>query len=266
MVSKKITLNDIIHNKKRNLEKEKIYKPLKELKRSIKRIKIRANFKKSLIKDDEVSLICEYKPASPSLGLISSTGVEEIVPLFEKHGARASSILTEESYFGSCLDNLKIACSISNLPLLRKDFIFDEYQIYQSRASGASAVLLMSDVFPNLSEGIRLVQYLGMDALVECKNEADIKKAVDAGAEIIGINNRDFNNFSVDLNRTCKLRDKIPPDVTVVSESGVKNAADVEFISQFNIQAILIGTAIMESTNIPQKMNELVKAAKISGE
>ena len=265
MVLKTVPIKDIINRKKGYLNKEKSYRPLYELKKSIKRIKIRANFKNSLLMDGEVSLICEYKPASPSRGHLSNRKVDDIVPLFESGGASAASILTEESYFKSSLENLKIACKISKLPLLRKDFIMDEYQIYQSRASGASAVLLMADLYPNLSEGIELAKYLGMDALVECKNEEEIKRALDAGAEIIGINNRDFNDFSIDLTRTSKLREKVPPDVVMVSESGVKSVDDMKLLSRVGVHAILIGTAIMQSNNIPQTIKEMIVASQNSG-
>ena len=264
MAVKSINFPDIINRKSEVLLKQKTYQPLKELKKSIKRVKIRKNFKNALNKDDDVSLICEYKPASPSMGDISNKKVEDIIPIFERGGASAASILTEESFFKSNIQNLKIACKISKLPLIRKDFILDEYQIYESRASGASAVLLMADLYPNLSEGIQLSKYLGMDTLVECKNDAEIKKALDARAEIIGINNRNFRDFTIDLSRTQKLADKVPPDVILVSESGIKTAADVELLSSYGADALLIGTGLMESESPMKKIKELVTAAKNS--
>lgn len=264
MEAKPVIFNEIIKERREIIKKERTYQPLSELKETIKRIKIRRSFKNALVKEDDVSLICEYKPASPSKGHISSEKVEDILPLFEMGGASAASILTEQSHFNSNIQNLKIACKISKLPLLRKDFIMDEYQIYESRASGASALLLMADLYPNLSEGIQLTKYLGMDALVECKNDLEIKKAIDAGAEIIGINNRDFNDFSIDLHRTKKLASQVPPEIILVSESGVKTAADVKQLSSYGAQAILIGSSIMQSTDIPRKISAFVNAAKNS--
>lgn len=255
---------DIIKRRREVLEKEKFYKPLSELKEDIKRRKVRRNFKNSLLKDDDVSIICEYKPASPSAGEISDKGVEDVLPLFEKGGASAASIITEESFFKSNINNLRIACKISKLPLLRKDFIMDEYQIYESRASGASAVLLMADIYLNLSEGILLAQYLGMDALVECKNKKEIIDARDAGAEIIGINNRSFEDFSINFKRTEKLAKLVPPEIILVSESGVKNSADVKLLSTFGVDALLIGTGIMGSGDIFQKTADIVHAAQNS--
>ena len=264
MEIKSLNFSDLINRRNEVLFNQKTYKPLKELKKSIKRIKIRNNFKNALQKDDDVAIICEYKPASPSIGLISNLKVEDVIPIFEMGRVSAASILTEESFFRSSIQNLKIACKISNLPLLRKDFILDEYQIYESRAHGASAVLLMADLYPNLSEGIQIAEYLGMDALVECKNEFEIKKALDAGAEIIGINNRNFNDFSIDLNRTIKLADKIPPEVILVSESGIKKADDVKLLSNYGADALLVGTGVMESETPLIKIKELVTAAKNS--
>ena len=141
---------DIIKERRRVLENRMKYQPLNELKENIKRVKLRTDFKKSLNKDDDVSIICEYKPASPSLGDISQLMIGDVLPQFEEGGASAVSVLTEESYFKSNIDNLKLACRITKLPLLRKDFILDPYQIYEARAYGASAVLLMADIYPNL--------------------------------------------------------------------------------------------------------------------
>ena len=141
---------DIITERQRVLELRKKYQPLSDLKENIKRVKLRTDFKKSLNKEYEVSIICEYKPASPSLGEISQLTVGDVIPQFEEGGASAVSVLTEESFFKSNIDNLKLACKIARLPLLRKDFILDPYQIYEARAYGASAVLLMAGVYPDL--------------------------------------------------------------------------------------------------------------------
>lgn len=259
-----IKFQDIINRRREVLKKEKVYRPLNELKKSIKSIKIRKNFKNSLINDDDISIICEYKPASPSQGHISNQRVDDVLPLFELGGASAASIITEESFFRSNIANLKTAYKISKLPLLRKDFILDEYQIYESRASGASAILLMADIYPNLSEGILLAKYLGMDVLVECKNEEEIKRALDAGAEIIGLNNRNFKDFSIDLKRTKRLAGLVPPEVILVSESGVKDTSDVKLLSSFGADTLLVGTGIMKSSNISEKISQIVDAAKNS--
>lgn len=262
--ARSIKFSEIIKQRKETLKKEKTYSPLNELKRSIKRIKIRKDFKNSLLNDDDVSIICEFKPASPSQGYISNQKVEDVLPLFEIEGASAASVITEESFFKSNINNLKIACKISKLPVLRKDFIMDEYQIYQSRACGASAVLLMADIYPDLSRGIMLTEYLGMDALVECKNELEIRNALDAGAEIIGVNNRNFQDFTIDLKRTKKLAEMVPSEVILVAESGVKTASDVKLLSSYGADAILVGTVLMKSKNMTEKIREIMKAARKS--
>ena len=255
---------DIISERERLLEIRKKYQPLAELKENIKRVKLRTDFKKSLSKEEDVSIICEYKPASPSLGEISQLTVGDVIPLFEKGGASAVSVLTEESFFKSNIDNLKLACRITRLPLLRKDFILDPYQIYEARAYGASAVLLMADIYPDLKEGIEICKYLDMDALVECKSEEEIELAIKYGAEVIGINNRDFNDFKIDLKRTEKLASYVPSNIILVSESGVQTHKDVKFLSELGVDALLVGSSIMKSPNIIEKVNNLVLAGKNS--
>lgn len=259
-----MNFSDIIKMRRQSLAKEKFHKPLDELKENIKRVNNKKDFKNSLLKDDDVAVICEYKPASPSAGDISDLTVEKVIPLFEEGGANAASILTEKDFFKGNINNLRIACRISELPLLRKDFIIDDYQIYESRANGANAILLMADLYPNLSEGILITKSLGMDALVECKNQEEIDKAVKAGAEIIGVNNRNFVNFTTNLKRTIKLSQYVPPEIILVSESGVKNAKDVKLLSSYGVDAILVGTSIMKSYDMPVKITEIVSAAENS--
>ena len=262
-----IKFSQIIAARKKVLEREMKYRPLSELKENIQGTKIRADFKKALVNNKDVSVICEYKPASPSKGDISNLMVEDVVPLYDKGGASAISVLTEETFFKSCIKNLRIASKVSKLPILRKDFIMDEYQIYEARSCGASAVLLMVDVYKDLRFGIDLCHYLEMDALVECKNREEIEMAKKAGAKIIGINNRSFKDFSIDFKRTEKLAKYIPENTILVSESGVKNGDDVKLLGNYGADAVLVGSSIMESQDIVKKVEELVKAgqkAKVS--
>lgn len=257
-----INYNDIIAQRKKTLEREMKYRPLRELKDNISNIKVRADFKKALQSKSDVSLICEYKPASPSKGDISDQLVEDIVLLYEKGGASTISILTEEYFFKSNIKNLRIASKSTKLPLLRKDFILDEYQIFEARSCGASAVLLMVDLYKELQVGIDLCEYLDMIALVECKNREEIEKAVKAGAEIIGINNRDFNDFSIDLKRTQKLAEHVPENKILVSESGVQTGEDIKLLGSYGADAVLVGSSLMGSQDISKKVNELVEAGK----
>ena len=257
-----IEFSQIITQRKSVLERDMKYRPLSELKENIRGTKLQADFKKALLNKDDISVICEYKPASPSKGDISKLLVEDVVPLYDKGGASAISVLTEQTFFKSSIKNLRIASKVSKLPLLRKDFVMDEYQIYEARSCGASAVLLMAGIYKDLMFGIDLCHYLEMDALVECKNREEIEMAKKAGAEIIGINNRDFNDFSIDFKRTEKLAEYIPENTILVSESGVKSPEDVKVLGSYGADAVLIGSTIMESENILEKVEELVKAGK----
>jgi len=256
-----IQFSQIIAERKKTLKRDMKYRPLSELKENIRGTKIRCDFKKALLNKD-ISVICEYKPASPSKGDISNLLVEDVVPLYDKGGASAISVLTEETFFKSNIKNLRIASKASNLPILRKDFIMDEYQIYEARSCGASAVLLMVDVYKDLLFGIDLCHYLEMDALVECKNREEIEMAKKAGADIIGINNRSFKDFSIDFKRTEKLAKHVPENTLFISESGVKTPEDVKLLGSYGADAVLVGSSIMESQDISGKVKELVQAGK----
>ena len=257
-----VNFSQIITERKKTLQRDMKYRPLSELKDNIRGTKIRADFKKALLNKDDVSVICEYKPASPSKGDISDLLVEDVVPLYDKGGANAISVLTEPTFFKSSIKNLRIASKVSKLPLLRKDFVMDEYQIYEARSCGASAVLLMAGIYKDLMFGIDLCHYLEMDALVECKNREEIEMAKNAGAEIIGINNRDFSDFSIDFKRTEKLAKYIPENTVLVSESGVKAPEDIKLLGSYGADAVLIGSTIMESNNMAEIVGKLVNAGK----
>ncbi|MBM4240408.1 MAG: indole-3-glycerol-phosphate synthase [Euryarchaeota archaeon] len=254
--------SEIINQSKEALQKTKRHKPISELKEDIEKVKIRTNFKKAIIDDEKVGIICEYKPASPSRGKISNLPIETAIKIFENGGTSAVSVITEETFFKSSLKNLKIASNVTNLPLLRKDFVLDKYQIYEAKACGASAVLLLAGIYPDLGDGIDLCNHLGIDALVECKNREEIGKAVYAGAEVIGINNRNFKDFTVDFNRTRDLAKFVPPEIVFISESGVKNAKDVENLCSYGADALLVGTGIMGADKMAEKVREIVTAAK----
>ncbi len=249
----KVELTDIIKNRRKDLRMEMELKPINILKDEIQTSKpdtsnkSRADnsFKKALDKDDDVAVICEYKPASPSMGDISNIKIEEAIKVFKQSGASAISILTEERYFKGSLENLKNAHTLTDIPIIRKDFIIDEYQIYQAKTAGANAVLLMNGIYPDLEEGISTCKKLEIDALVECRNREDISDALNAGAEIIGINNRNLKTFEVNLKTTEKLVEYVPSEIILVSESGVRSKDDALQLSKYGVDALLIGTSIM---------------------
>lgn len=241
---------NILRQRKLDLDMEIEAKPLKMLQDEVENMMEgktprSGNFKDALAGSENVSVICEYKPASPSMGDISDLKLTDALMVFEKAGASAISILTEEKYFKGSLNNLKSACNICNLPILRKDFIIDEYQIFQAKHAGADAVLLMSGIYPDIERGVSLCMELGLDPVVECKNREDIEQALSTDVEVIGINNRNFQDFTVDLETTKKLSQHVPSKIILVSESGVKGPDDAKMLSSYGSDALLIGTSIM---------------------
>ena len=218
----------------------------------------------SALRGDDVRLIAEVKKASPSKGVICQNfNPVDIARIYANNGAAAISVLTEPKYFQGSLNylrDIKKELVDKSLPLLRKDFIFDPYQVYEARAYGADSLLLIVAILTpeKLSKLLQLSHQLGMMCLVEVHNEAELGIALKSKAEIIGINNRDLNTFAVDLNTTMRLRPLIPSDRIVVSESGIKSREDVKKLRGWGINAALIGEALMSAPDIATKMKELL--------
>ncbi len=212
---------------------------------------------------NRVKIIAEVKKASPSKGIIKADFDPVIISRsYARGGAAAISVLTEEKYFQGSRDYLKaIADDLgeNRPPLLRKDFLVDPYQIYEARGYRADAVLLIAAILSpsDLVSFLDLAHRLGMSALVEVHTEAEVQAALDAGARIIGINNRDLKTFKVNLETTARLRPLIPSDRLVVSESGISIRADIEYLSQLGVNAALVGEALMTTPDIGQKLKEL---------
>jgi indole-3-glycerol phosphate synthase len=207
-----------------------------------------------------INYICEIKKASPSKGLIREDfNPIEIADIYRDEGASALSVLTEEDFFQGNLEYLKAVRGVVDIPLLRKDFIFDEYQIYESRAWGADAVLLIASMLSRsqAEELAGLAAELGLSVLFEVHHWKEVDTALLLDMPIIGINNRDLKTLKVDLQNTAELLKDIPPDRVVVSESGITTREDVEFISSLGVDAILIGTALMKEHDIGAKIREL---------
>ncbi len=216
-------------------------------------------FEKAL-KKDSLSFICECKKASPSKGLIAKDfPYLEIAKEYEEMGADAISVLTEPKWFlgkDSYLEEIKRAVS---LPLLRKDFTVDEYMIYEAKLLGASSVLLICSVLSEeeIKKYIKIADSLGMSALVEAHDENEVSAALSAGARIIGVNNRNLKDFTVDTENSRRLRSLIPPDVIFVSESGVRNKEDIQKLISIGADAVLIGETLMRADNKKEKLKEL---------
>jgi indole-3-glycerol phosphate synthase len=255
-------LDEIVAYNKQELEKIKARTSLKELRRIAAGQPAPLDFAAAL-QGEGISLIAEVKKASPSRGVIREDfRPVEIARIYADNGATAISVLTEEEYFqGSTeyLRGIRIALG-SRISLLRKDFIFDPYQIYQSRAYGADALLLIVAILgrEQLGELLGLSHELEMKCLVEVHNEAELETALESGAEIIGINNRDLTTFDVKIGTTQRLRPLIPEDRVVVSESGIKTREDMEKLESWGVDAVLVGEAFMAAYDITAAMKELL--------
>jgi indole-3-glycerol phosphate synthase len=213
------------------------------------------------LRGNGLKLIAEVKKASPSRGVLCPDFKPvEIAQTYAQNGAAAISVLTEEKHFQGSLEYLAAIREKVNIPLLRKDFIFDEYQIYESVAYGADAILLIAAILEKetLEEFLKLGESLKLGCLVEVHNEDELFQAMLAGAEIIGINNRDLNTFKVDTNTTRRLRMLIPAENIVVSESGINNKDDIKKMKECRVNAVLVGEALMTAKDIPAKMKELM--------
>ncbi|MBQ7830219.1 MAG: indole-3-glycerol phosphate synthase TrpC [Clostridia bacterium] len=216
-------------------------------------------FEKAL-KRDGISFICECKKASPSKGLIAPEfPYLQIAKEYEAAGADCISVLTEPKWFLGSDEYLREIASTVSIPCLRKDFTVDEYMIYEAKMLGASAVLLICSILTaeDIREYIYLCDELGLSALVEAHDEAEVKVAIKAGARIIGVNNRNLKDFSVDTENSARLRRLIPKDVLFVSESGVSCAEDVAKLRELGADAVLIGEALMRATDKKAKLAEL---------
>ncbi len=220
-------------------------------------------FKKALTEKHGVAIIAEVKKASPSKGLICHDFDPEKIALdYERGGAAAISVLTDEKFFQGSLAFLPRVRQTVSLPLLRKDFIIDHFQVDEARAWGADAILLIAAVLDEvlLKELLHHAKEEGMDCLVEVHDVAEVEKVLNVGADLIGVNNRNLKDFSVSLETTFKVRRVIPEDIPVVSESGISAPQHIKSLRNANITAALIGEALVKGDNRADRVAELVKA------
>jgi indole-3-glycerol phosphate synthase len=253
-------LNRIIAQKRDGVKQRKQGMPLATLKERIAQRRAPLDFAAAL-HGDQIRLITEVKRASPSRGILCPDfDPVTLATRYAQGGAAAISVLTEENYFGGSLDHLVVIREAVNLPLLRKDFILDPYQVYETAAYGADALLLIVAILSQeqLSALLSLSHTLGLGCLVEVHNEAEVNRAMASGAGVIGINNRDLRTFSVDINTTRRLRPLLPREQIVVSESGIRSHEDVRKLKQWGINAVLIGEALVTASDIPAKMKEFL--------
>jgi indole-3-glycerol phosphate synthase len=229
-----------------------------------------------------VTLIAECKKASPSKGLlVREYDAAVLARKYLQAGASAISVLTDARHFQGSLDDLRLVKAMSTdfsvhahkgdqgkekrqIPILRKDFIFDPYQLYESRAAGADAVLLIAAVLDKneLQRLLKLAEALDLEALVEVHNETEIKQALSANSKLIGINNRDLQTFKVDLNATARLRKMLPASVAVVAESGIKKTEDIRKMAEIGVDAVLVGQTLVQSKDVYETARNLVEAGQ----
>jgi len=253
-------LDEIIAKKREDVERRKKILPLAHLEKRIAQQKPPLDFALAL-KGKKIRLIAEVKQASPSRGtLCTHFNPTKLAITYAQGGANAISVLTEVNYFKGSIDYLAAIRGVVRLPLLRKDFIFDPYQVYESRAYGADALLLIMAILSQeqLKELLSLSHSLGLKCLVEVHNKTEVERALLSGAEIIGINNRDLTTFAVDINTTSQLRPLIPRERIVVAESGIRNRGDVEKLVDWEVNAVLVGEALVTTNDILAKMKELM--------
>ncbi len=254
-------LDKIVTDKKEELKQRKKAVPVSELEASIAQRAGTLDFANAL-KEEGVSIIAEVKRASPSRGVLRHDfSPVALARAYADNGAAAISVLTESKYFQGSIEHLTEIREAVEIPLLRKDFIFDPYQVYESRAYGADALLLIVAILEQeqLDELSTLSHELGLTCLVEVHNESEVERALFSGARIIGINNRDLNTFQVDIGTTQRLRPLIPGSRVVVSESGISSRRDIDNLKRWGVNAALVGEALITAGDIAAKMRELMK-------
>lgn len=253
-------LDTLAESARKRIEARKLIIPLEKLKKKALLLGIGGFEFENALKKDDIAFICEIKKASPSKGIIAERfPYLEIASEYTKAGADAISVLTEPEYFKGSDDFLHEISKTVPTPLLRKDFTIDEYMIYEARIMGASAVLLICALLDTdtLRHYIEVCDSLGLSALVETHSAGEIDSALNAGARIIGVNNRDLRTFEVDIENCMRLRRLVPDDITFVAESGIKTAEDISHLRAANVNAVLIGEALMRSEDKKAALEEL---------
>ena len=257
-----IRLDAILDATRERVERRRQERPLAELERDVERGREGRPFREALSRPG-ISVIAEHKRRSPSAGTIrEGSTVREIVVAYERGGAAALSVLTEEEHFGGSLDDLREAVAATDLPVLRKDFTLDRYQLVEAKVAGADAVLLVVGALERreLAELYAEARELDLDALVEVHDERELEAALEVDADVVGINNRDLTDFSVDLRRTYELLADVPAGKTVVSESGISGRAQVEELEGIGVDAVLVGETLMRAPDPEAAVRELTRS------
>ena len=254
-------LDKIIEFKKEELPSLKRKVSLQDVKLKVKDAKPALGFT-SLFKKEEINIIAEFKRASPSLGFINpEASPVKISKIYEENGAKAISVLTDENFFKGSLADLEAVKASVGIPVLRKDFTVDEYHIYQARAHGADAILLIVAALDDfeLNDYQHVAEGLGMKALIEVHDENELKRALKIKPALVGVNNRNLHTFKTSLQTSLDLISKIPDTITAISESGLKTSEDLQNLQKSGFAGFLIGESLMKEKNVGAKLKELIK-------
>ncbi len=254
-------LREIVEKKKEEVEERKRNFSLWEMEERISNLPPPRSMTEAISFQPPIALIAEIKFASPSAGVIKADGDPcQIAMEYESAGATAISVLTEPNFFKGNLSYLGLVKEKVSLPILQKDFIIDPFQIFEGRASGADAVLLIAAILEReqLEDFIALTMEFHMTPLVEVHDENDLEKTSRLALPLIGINNRDLKTFRVDLKTTLRLKERIPPETMVISESGIRNPEDVRLLERAGVDGILVGEVLMRSSDPASKIRELL--------
>ena len=254
-------LDEIVEKTRERFIESKKNKSLDELKEEVQKLEITQDFPfKKALSGSEISIIAEVKRASPSKGLIAEDfDYLTIAKEYEEAGASAISVLTEPYFFKGSNDYLKEIAENVSIPVLRKDFVIDEYMIWEAKLLGASCVLLIVSILSivELKKFLDLAHDLGLSAIVETHDGDEIRTALNVGAEIIGVNNRDLTDFTVNIENSINLRRCVSGDVIFISESGIKTPEDVRKLKENDVDAVLIGETLMKSDDKKSMILEL---------
>jgi indole-3-glycerol phosphate synthase len=254
-------LDEIVATKKIEVATSRRRMPLEELEAQAAEAPPVRDFRTALAGPGPIQLIAEVKKASPSAHVIRADfDPVAISRIYQDHGAACISVLTDGPYFQGHLSYLaRVRASVA-IPLLRKDFLIEEYQVVEARLAGADAVLLIAEILDDETLGslMQRARALGMAALVEFHDPVNLQRVLDSGADLIGINNRDLRHFNTDIEQTLRLRDKIPPEITLVSESGIRTRQDVERLEAAGVSAVLVGESLMRTDDIGFAVDRLL--------
>lgn len=263
-------LEEIAQKTRERVAEAREKKSLEQIKREAEALPADTGFPfEEALSGEGVSFICEVKKASPSKGLIAPDfPYVDIAKAYESAGASAISVLTEPYYFQGADRYLGEISRSVGLPLLRKDFTVDEYMIYEAKLLGASAVLLICSLLPGdvLWSYIRIADSLGLSALVEAHDEREAVMAVNAGARVIGVNNRNLKTFTVDIENSVRLRGLVPEDVLFVAESGIRGDKEIRKLAEHKVDAVLVGETLMRADNVGAVLAELIAAGRPCGD